>query len=63
MDMLFSLAEIKIVQYFQGVFKSNKQSELSINFKEIFIFSDIKQSESGFNSHGFSTNLMSTNRN
>ena len=50
MDLLFSLAEIKCIQSKHRVFKSFaiKQSESSINFKEIFIFSDINQSESTF---------------
>ena len=52
MDMLFSLAGIKIILSNQEVFKSINQSESSINYKEIFIFSDINQSESSFNSHG-----------
>ena len=48
--MLFSPADIKIIQSNQGIFKSFafNQSESSINF----IFSDINQSESSFNSHG-----------
>ena len=50
-DMLFNLAEIKIIQSNHGVFKSISQSESSINYQEIFIFSDINQSESSFNSH------------
>ena len=45
MDMLFRLAEIKIIQSNHGVFKSINQSESSINYKEIFIFSDIIQSD------------------
>ena len=51
--MLFSLAEIKIFQSNQGVFKSFaiNQSESSINYREFF-FSDINQSESNFNSPG-----------
>ena len=51
--MLFSLAEIKIIQSNHGVFNcfAMSQSESSINYKEIFIFSDINQSESSFNSH------------
>ena len=53
-DLLFSLAEIKIIQSNHGVFKkfATNQSESSINYKEIFIFSDINQSESTFNGHG-----------
>ena len=47
--MLFSLAEIKIVQFNHGLFKSINQSESSINYKEIFIFSDINQPESSIN--------------
>ena len=43
--MLFSLAEIKIIQSNHGVFKSINQSELSNNYKKTFIFSDINQSE------------------
>ena len=51
MEMLFSLAEIKVIQANHGHFKSFaiNQSESSINFKESFIFSDINQSESSFN--------------
>ena len=51
--MLFSLAEIKIIQYNYGVLKTFaiNQSESSITYKENFIFSDIKQSESSFNVH------------
>ena len=51
--MLFSLAEMKIIQINHGVFKSFaiNQSESSITYKENFIFSDIKQSESSFNVH------------
>ena len=54
MDLLFSLAEIKCIHSNHGVFKSFaiNQSESSINYKEIFIFSDIIQSESIFNGHG-----------
>ena len=42
--MLFSLAEIKVIQANHGRFKSFaiNQSESSINFKESFIFSDMK---------------------
>ena len=52
--MIFSLAEIKIIQSKHGAFKSFaiNQSEPSIHYKEIFIFSDINQSESTFNGHG-----------
>ena len=52
--MLFSLAEIKIIQPNHGVFKHFviTQSESSINYKEFFIFSDINQPESSFDSHG-----------
>ena len=49
--MLFSLAEIKMIQSNHGIFKSINQSESSINYKETFIFSDINQSELSFNSH------------
>ena len=51
--MLFSLAEIKIIQSNQGVFIrfAINQSESSIHNKDIFIFSDIKQSESSFKGH------------
>ena len=51
--MLFSLAEIKIIQFNHGVFDSFavNQSESINNYKEIFIFSDIDQSESSFNFH------------
>ena len=51
MDMLFRLAEIKIIQSNHGIFKSINQSESSINYKETFFFSDINQSELSFNSH------------
>ena len=51
MDMLFSLAEIKIIQSNHGIFKSINQSESSINYKETFIFSEINQSELSFKSH------------
>ena len=51
MDMLFSLAEIKIVQSNHGIFKSINQSESSISYKEVFIFFDINQSELSINSH------------
>ena len=53
--MPFSLAELKSFQSNHGVFKSFaiNQSESSINYKEIFIFSDINHSESSFNGHGF----------
>ena len=52
MDVLFSLAEIKIIQSNQGVFKSFaiNQSELSINYKEFFLFFLISTNQS-FNSH------------
>ena len=54
MDLVFSLAEMKFIQSNHGVFKNFaiNQSESSINFKEVFIFSDISQSESTFNGHG-----------
>ena len=54
MDLLFSLAEIKFIQSNHGVFKSFaiNQSESSINYKKIFICSDINQSESTFKGHG-----------
>ena len=49
-----SLAEIKLIQFKHGVFQNFaiSQPETSINYKEIFICSDIKQSESTFNGHG-----------
>ena len=52
--MLFSLAEIKIIQSNHRFFKNFaiNQSESSIHYKEIFIFFDINQSESSFNDHG-----------
>ena len=54
MNLLFSLAENKFIQSNHGVFKNFaiNQSESSINYEEIFIFSDINQSESTFNGHG-----------
>ena len=54
MDLLFTLAELKFIQSNHGIFKSFaiNQSESSINYYEIFIFSDINQSESTFNGHG-----------
>ena len=65
MDLLFSLAEIKFIQSNHRIFKNFaiNQSESSINYKEIFIFSDINQSESTFNGHGIFKNFMSTNQN
>ena len=59
MKMLFSLAELKIIQSNHGVFKNFaiNQSELSINYEEIFIFSDINQSESSSNCHGIFNKL------
>ena len=58
MDLLFNLAEIKIIQFNHGVFKSFviNQSESSITYWEIFIFFDINQSESSFNGHGIFKN-------
>ena len=38
MNMLFSLAEIKIIQSNHGIFKSINQSESSINYKETLSF-------------------------
>ena len=61
--MLFSLAEIKIIQSNHGVFKSINQSESSINYKETFIFSDINQSELSFNSHVIFNKFKSTYQN
>ena len=54
MDLLFILAEFKFIPSNHGVFKSFaiNQLESSINYTEIFIFSDINQSESTFNVHG-----------
>ena len=54
MNLLFSLAVIKFIQCDHGVLKSFavKQSESSIHYKEMLIFSDINQSESSFNGHG-----------
>ena len=49
--MLFSLVEIKIIQFNHAVFKSINQSESNIYYMDIFSFSDINQSESSFNSH------------
>ena len=48
MDMLFSLAGKKIIQCNHGVLKilSINQSESSVNYMEVFIFSNINQSES-----------------
>ena len=55
MDTLFSLAEMKIIQSNHGFSKNFaiNQSESIITYKEIFIFSDINQSESSFNGHEF----------
>ena len=54
MEMIFSLAEIKVIQSYHRVFKSFSinQSDSSITYREIFIFFDINQSESSFNGHG-----------
>ena len=54
MNLLFSLAEIKLFQSNHGVFKSFaiNQSESSINYKKSFICSNINQSESASNGHG-----------
>ena len=54
MGMLFSLAEIEIIQSNNRAFKifATNQSESSFNYNETFIFSYINQSELSFNSHG-----------
>ena len=47
--MLFSLAEIKIID---GVSKESTNQNRALLYREIFIFFDINQSELSFNGHG-----------
>ena len=54
MDLLFNLAEIKVIQSNNRVFErfAINQSESSFFYKEIFIFFDTNQSESSFIGYG-----------
>ena len=60
MDLLFSLAKLKFIESNHGAFKSFaiNQSESNLNYKEIFILSDINQSESSFNGHGIFNKII-----